>query len=131
MPDMSREAQMWFYFMAVKYMEAGAEAFHCGQVHCNIDGLDGRQRRRLLQPASPRYVRLHRCHTRHRSWMLASNGGIVIDGRHCSISCRSRCPKEIVDEPVKAKLERVSRFGNRLYEGGERRAGRPTASPHP
>ena len=28
-PDMSREeAQMWFYFMAVKYMEAGIEAFH-------------------------------------------------------------------------------------------------------
>ena len=30
---MSREeTQMWFYFMAVKYMEAGIEAFHCGQV---------------------------------------------------------------------------------------------------
>ena len=32
-PDMSREeAQMWFYYMAVRYMEAGVEAIHCGQV---------------------------------------------------------------------------------------------------
>ena len=33
-PDMSREeAQMWFYYVAVRYMEAGCEALHCGQVN--------------------------------------------------------------------------------------------------
>ena len=32
-PDMTRqETQMWFYFMGVKYMEAGIEAFHLGQI---------------------------------------------------------------------------------------------------
>ncbi len=33
-PDMSREeAQMWFYYVAVRYMETGCEALHCGQVN--------------------------------------------------------------------------------------------------
>lgn len=32
-PDIQREeAQMWFYYMACRYMEIGIEAFHCGQV---------------------------------------------------------------------------------------------------
>ncbi len=32
-PDMTRqETQLWFYFMGIKYMEAGIEAFHLGQI---------------------------------------------------------------------------------------------------
>lgn len=33
-PDMSRgEAQMWFYYCARRYIDAGFEAIHCGQVN--------------------------------------------------------------------------------------------------
>ena len=34
MPDLSRsEAQMWFYYRGRRYIDAGCEAFHMGQIH--------------------------------------------------------------------------------------------------
>ena len=85
-PDMSREeAQMWFYFMAVKYMEAGAEAFHCGQVHLmasmgdSDNGYAGYRNllSKIREVAKTKAIRGTVIMDAH-----LSNGGIVIDGRH-------------------------------------------------
>lgn len=110
-PDMSREeAQMWFYFMAVKYMEAGIEAFHCGQVRLMASMGDSDNDyagyRNLLskirEAAKTRAARGTVIMDAH-----LANGGIVVDGRHLFdfVSFPLR-PKEIVGEPVKAKLEK-------------------------
>lgn len=110
-PDMTREeAQMWFYFMAVKYMEAGVEAFHCGQVMLMAS----------MGDAENGYAGYHSLLTKIREAAKTkaargtvifdghlSNGGILIGGTHLFdfVSFPLR-PKEILGEPFKAKLEK-------------------------
>lgn len=94
-PDMSREeTQMWFYFMAVKYMEAGIEAFHCGQVMLMAsmgDSENGYAGYRTLLSKSARRRRPRRrgercCWT--PTWATAASSSMA----NCSsTSSRSRC----------------------------------------
>jgi len=83
-PDMSREeAQMWFYYMAVRYMEIGIEALHMGQVYLmtsmgdqqnNYEGW--RKMQGLIREAAKTKAR--------RGFVLmdAHCKGIVVDGKH-------------------------------------------------
>lgn len=83
-PDMSREeSQMWFYFMAVKYMEAGIEALHMGQVRlmCSMgDELAGykgwMKMQSLIREAAKTKAR--------RGFVLmdAHCEGITVNGKH-------------------------------------------------
>lgn len=83
-PDMSREeAQMWFYYVAVRYMEAGCEALHCGQVNlmCSMgdkeNGYAGwRRMQALVREAAKTKAR------RGIVLMDAHCPGIVVDGKH-------------------------------------------------
>ena len=83
-PDMSREeAQMWFYYMAVRYMEIGIEALHMGQVNlmCSMGdqqaGYAGwRKMQGLIREAAKTKAR------RGIVLMDAHCTGIVVDGQH-------------------------------------------------
>ncbi len=110
-PDMQREeTQMWFYYMGVKYMEAGCEAFHMGQVMLMAsmgDAANGYAGYRnllgkLREAARTRALRGTAIFDAH-----LSNGGIVVEGEllfdFVSFPLRA---KEIVGEQMKAKLEK-------------------------
>lgn len=110
-PDMAREeTRMWFYYMAVKYMEAGVEAFHCGQVVLMASMGDAQNDyagyRELLSK-----IRQAAKTKAARGMVLLDahlpNGGIVVEGNHLFdfVSFPLR-PKEILGEPLKAKLEK-------------------------
>ena len=111
-PDMSREeAQMWFYFMAVKYMEAGIEAFHCGQVRLmasmgdSDNGYAGyRNLLSKIREAAKTKAARGNGYAWTPTWPTAvswSTAGTLFD--FVSFPLR---PKEIVGEPIKAKLEK-------------------------
>ncbi|MBQ6087723.1 MAG: hypothetical protein IJK96_06670 [Bacteroidales bacterium] len=107
-PDMTKtESQMWFYFMGVKYLEIGIEAFHCGQ----IDLICFNERdtyacfrkvqamlREKAEAISRRGTILFDAHS--------TRGGAVVDGHHLldftSFPLRLR---EVLDEPLKATLQ--------------------------
>ena len=108
-PDISRiETQMFFYYMACKYMEIGIEAIHFGQVELmamtdknnNYSGWSN-----LLQK-----VRKAASSKARRGTILCDGhlgtGGIVIDGKHLFdfVSFPMRA-KEIMGEPQKAELK--------------------------
>lgn len=86
-PDMSREeTQMWFYYVAVRYMEAGCEALHMGQVMMisNLSGGDSSQN----YPGYRKVIGLIReaAKTKARRGIILldghmSNGGLIIDGK--------------------------------------------------
>lgn len=110
-PDMQREeTQMWFYYMGVRYMEAGCEAFHMGQVMLMssmgdaANGYAGYRNllAKLREAARTRALRGTAIFDGH-----LSNGGIVVDGEllfdFVSFPLRA---KEIVGEEMKAKLEK-------------------------
>lgn len=83
-PDMSREeAQMWFYYMAVRYMEAGIEALHMGQINlmCSMGDQAAnyagwRKMQGLIREAAKTKAR------RGIILMDAHCDGIVVDGKH-------------------------------------------------
>lgn len=83
-PDMSREeAQMWFYYMAVRYMEIGIEALHMGQVNlmCSMgdagNGYAGWMKMQsLIREAAKTKAR------RGIVLMDAHCAGIAVDGKH-------------------------------------------------
>ncbi|MCQ2184200.1 MAG: hypothetical protein MJY62_02155 [Bacteroidales bacterium] len=83
-PDMSHEeTQMWFYFIACRYMDMGIEALHCGQVNlmCSLGDKDNNYAgfRRLVS-----LIR-EAAKTRTRRGMVLLDAhcvGIVIDGKH-------------------------------------------------
>lgn len=110
-PDMQREeAQMWFYFMAVKYMEAGIEAFHCGQVRLMASMGDAQNGYKGYINLLSKIREAAKTKAQRGTVIMdghLSNGGIVVDGRHLFdfVSFPLR-PKEIVGEPLKAKLEK-------------------------
>lgn len=80
--------------MAVKYMEAGIEAFHCGQVMLMAsmgDSENGYAGYRILLSK----IREAATTKAARGTVLLDahlgNGGTVVDGDCSSTSCRSRC----------------------------------------
>ncbi|MCQ2142540.1 MAG: hypothetical protein MJY56_00570 [Bacteroidales bacterium] len=83
-PDMTQlECQMWFYFMAVKYMDCGIEAFHCGQINLMAsmgDAAAGYPAYKKLFTMMREYARTH---TRHGIVLLDAHcNGHVVDGVH-------------------------------------------------
>lgn len=110
-PDMQREeAQMWFYYMAVRYMEAGVEAFHCGQVRLMASMGDAENDYAGYRSLLSKIRAAARTKAARGTVIMdahLSNGGIVVDGEHLFdfVSFPLR-PKEIVGEPMKAKLEK-------------------------
>ncbi|MCQ2142539.1 MAG: hypothetical protein MJY56_00565 [Bacteroidales bacterium] len=81
-PDMSREeAQMWFYYCARRYIDAGFEAIHCGQVNLMAsmgDAAAGYPGFRKLFGLIRTYAKEHA----RRGFVLldAHTDGIVVDG---------------------------------------------------
>jgi len=83
-PDMSQlECQMWFYFMAVKYMNCGIEAFHCGQINLMAsmgDSAAGYPAYKKLFSMIREYAKKN---TRHGIVLLDAHcNGHVVDGVH-------------------------------------------------
>lgn len=85
-PDMQREeSQMWFYFMAVKYMEIGVEALHCGQVMLMSsmgDATNGYAGYRNLFSKIREAAKTKAARGTILLDAHLPNGGIVIDGGH-------------------------------------------------
>lgn len=81
-PDMSREeAQMWFYYCARRYIDAGFEAIHCGQVNLMASMGD----RAAGYPGFKKVFSLIRAYAKEnarRGFVLldAHTDGIVVDG---------------------------------------------------
>jgi hypothetical protein len=108
-PDISRiETQMFFYFMACKYMEIGIEAIHFGQVELMAmgDSQNYAYWSSLLQKVRNAALDKARRGTIICDGHLPS-GGIVIDGKHIFdfVSFPLR-PKEIIGDPQKAELKK-------------------------
>lgn len=83
-PDMSQlECQMWFYYMAVRYMNCGIEAFHCGQINLMAsmgDSAAGYPAYKKLFSMMREYAKTH---TRHGIVLLDAHcSGHVVDGVH-------------------------------------------------
>lgn len=103
-PDIGQlETQMWFYYRARRYIDAGFEALHLGQVH-----LYGSQDRGYLQTQGlfdriRGYAREKA--RRHLVLLDAHTNGIVIDGRSLfDINSWILFPREIKGQPEKARL---------------------------
>jgi hypothetical protein len=108
-PDISRiETQMFFYFMACKYMEIGIEAIHFGQVELMAmqDTTNYACWSSLLQKVRNAALDKARRGTIICDGHLPS-GGIVIDGKHIFdfVSFPLR-PKEIIGDPQMAELKK-------------------------
>lgn len=83
-PDMCQtETQMWFYFMAVKYMECGIEAFHCGQVNLMASMGDAAAGYPAYQRLSS-LIREYASNNTRRGIILldAHCDGILVNGKH-------------------------------------------------
>ena len=75
-PDISKEeAQMWFYYMAVRYMEIGIEALHCGQTMLMSSFGDSAQ-------GYPSYTKLFKL-IREAAKTKARRGIVLLDS-HCT-----------------------------------------------
>ena len=106
-PDMTRqETQLWFYFMGIKYMEIGIEAFHLGQIDLICKSEKGnysslKKVQALLREAAKTKAR--------RGTILmdahSTTGGTVVGNQllldFTSFPLRLR---ELTDEPLKAVL---------------------------
>jgi len=83
-PDMCQlETQMWFYFMAVKYIDCGIEALHLGQVNLMAgmgDAVAGYPAYRKLTGLIRKYAKSH---ARRGIVLLDAHcEGIVVDNEH-------------------------------------------------
>ncbi len=84
-PDITkREAQMFFFYMAVKYMDIGIEAFHCGQVMLMASMGDSAVGYASWAALLSRIRKAALTHARRSTVLLdghLTNGGIVADGK--------------------------------------------------
>lgn len=116
-PDISRlETQLFFYFMACQYIDAGIEAIHFGQAElmamadnrANFAGWSG-----LLSKI--RKAALTRA---RRATVLCDahlpSGGLVVGGKHLFdfVSFPMR-PKEVIGNPYKAELKKF--YADAMY----------------
>ena len=111
------ETRRWYYYLAVRYLQAGYEAIHLGQAHL-IAGADPGYRAfaelcDLIRQAAAEFAR--------RGWVIldAHSHGMVVDGRllfdFCSMPMTSRSVRERY--PVVALVHRGSTRGGR-HPGG-------------
>ncbi|MGL4345020.1 MAG: hypothetical protein ACRCTE_07480 [Cellulosilyticaceae bacterium] len=79
-PDLSRiEARMWFYYRATKYIDAGYEALHMGQIHLYTANDRGMKKMAELMEMIREYAKVHG--RRHKVLMDAHSHGINIGGK--------------------------------------------------
>jgi len=110
-PDMSREeAQMWFYYVAVRYMEAGIEALHMGQINlmCSMGDSENdysgwRKMQGLIREAAKTKAR------RGIVLMDAHCDGIVVSGKH--LFDFASYPLRLTEKTGSTKLEAELKAG--------------------
>ncbi|MCQ2184038.1 MAG: hypothetical protein MJY62_01340 [Bacteroidales bacterium] len=123
-PDMSQEeAQMWFYYMMVRYMETGIEAIHCGQMELMssmgdaANGYAGYRRLfSLVREAARTRAR--------RGFVLldAHTSGIVVGGEHLLDFCSY--PLRLKEVPMSDCLEATLAWQYRDSIVGRTKAGK-------
>lgn len=105
-PDMSKpETQMWFFYRAARYIDAGIEAIHFGQVHLMDDNDPDYRHWKSLLTRVRKYASEHA----RRGFVLcdAHTHGIVVDGELLfDFHSYPMRPKEIEDSPFKTVLEK-------------------------
>ena len=123
-PDMCQlETQMWFYFMAVKYMECGIEAFHCGQVNLMAgmgDADAGYPAYRKLFSMIREYAKKN---TRRGIVLLDAHcDGITVNGEH--LFDFASYPIRLTQTPGSTKMEATIEKGHLDSIIGKTRAGK-------
>mgnify|MGYP000966765139 CR=1 FL=1 len=79
-PDINRlEARMWFYYRATKYIDAGYEALHLGQIHLYTSNDRGMVKMAGLIEMIRAYAKVHA--RRHKVLLDAHSHGISIRGK--------------------------------------------------
>ena len=79
-PDISRiETQMWFYYRAVNYINAGYEAFHMGQIHLYSSNDHSLKNIDKVITMMREYAKTHA--RRHKIILDAHSHSIVLNGR--------------------------------------------------
>lgn len=79
-PDITREeAQMWFYYRAVMYIDAGYEAFHMGQIHLYTANDRGLTAIKSVLDRMRAYGKVHA--RRHKIILDAHSHSIVLNGQ--------------------------------------------------
>lgn len=79
-PDLNRiETRLWFYYRATRYMDAGFEALHMGQIHLYTANDRGFVKTKELFEMIRSYG--SQCARRHKVMMDAHTHGINIDGK--------------------------------------------------
>jgi hypothetical protein len=79
-PDISRlEARMWFYYRATRYIDAGYEALHLGQIHLYTANDRGMAKMAELMDMIRSYAKVHA--RRHKVLMDAHSHGVSIRGK--------------------------------------------------
>ncbi len=80
MPDISQtETQMWFYYRGRRYIDAGYEAFHIGQIHLYAGHDRGYKGIGRVIMLLRNYARLHA--RRHKVLFDAHSHSLVVDGK--------------------------------------------------
>ena len=80
MPDLSQtEAQMWFYYRGVRYIDAGYEAFHMGQIHLYTAHDRGYKGIGKVLSMLRAYGKAHA--RRHKVIFDAHSHSLVVDGK--------------------------------------------------
>ena len=80
MPDISRlETQMWFYYRGKKYIDAGYEAFHMGQIHLYCGHDKGYKCISKVIEMLREYGKLHA--RRHKVIFDAHSHSLVVNGK--------------------------------------------------
>ena len=106
MPDVSRPGtQLWFYFLAASYINAGCEAIHFGQAEIMNGNDRGHEHwARLLGPVrayASKHARRHMvlCDAKVPSGGLVHNGKLLLDSHSFPLRF-----KEVPDKPQEAVL---------------------------
>jgi hypothetical protein len=106
-PDITQlETKLWFYYLAVSYIDIGMEALHFGQ----LDLVGRRDKDRTHWADLLRRVRRHAARHARRRWVLCDahvpTGGPVVDGKLLLDSHAFPLrPKEVAGTPQKTVLE--------------------------
>jgi len=118
-PDLTqREAQLWFYYRAVRYLQSGFEALHLGQVHMYA-GRDSGYRIfarlcAMIRAAATRYGR--------RGFVLldAHTHGIAIDGNLLLDFCsRPISARNFAEQPERIILVQRGQSIGGILPGGD------------
>lgn len=113
-PDMSRsETLRWFYYRAGRYIDAGCEAFHIGQIHL-IAGADRGYRavERLVDAI------------RRRAAQRARRGWVILDAHSHGIARDGRLFFDFTSRPLSARAVRSYPEAIALVRRGTRLGGR-------